>query len=163
MCVGGPIYPTPLRQINGNHCIHRNNGGPDLDDQDALLLHHLIINRIGNQPVVEERVEEEEENMPMLVEIQIDDQAEGLAIEARDEEEEQQLEYEPHQLTLYYRNQLEQFEVNYARWEANQYHLHRQHFEETMAQRHEQALLLLQHDLPVVEEEENDVEKIQPR
>jgi hypothetical protein len=77
--------------MNGNHHINRNNGGPDLDDQDALLLHQPTIDRVGNQPVVEERVEEEEEDAPMLeeeIEIQIEDQAEGLLIEARDEEEE---------------------------------------------------------------------------
>jgi hypothetical protein len=123
-----------------------------------------------NSPLIElatsqllRRVEIEEDNAPMLEEeIQIEDQAEGLVIEARDEEEEQQQEYTPYQLTLYYRNQLEQFEGDYIRWEANQYHLHYQHFKETMAQRHERALLLLQHNLPVVVEEEDDVERIQP-
>ncbi len=72
-------------------------------------------------------------------EIEIEEQAEELVIEARDEEEEQQQEYEPYQLTLYYRNELEQFEVDYVRWEANQYHHHRQHFEETMAEWYKRA------------------------
>jgi hypothetical protein len=26
LCVGGPTYTTPLRQMNSNHCINRNNG-----------------------------------------------------------------------------------------------------------------------------------------
>jgi hypothetical protein len=48
VCVGGPICPTPLRQMNGNHRIKRNNGGPELDGQDALLLRQLSIERGGN-------------------------------------------------------------------------------------------------------------------
>ena len=45
-----------------------------------------------------------------------------------EEGEQQEQEYEPYQLTHYYRNQLEQFELDYVRWEENQYHLRRQHF-----------------------------------
>ncbi len=49
-----------------------------------------------------------------------------------EEGEQQEQEYEPYQLTHYYRNQLEQFQEDYIRWEENQYHLHCQHFEATM-------------------------------
>ena len=158
VCVGGPIYPTPLRQMNANHRIYRKNGGPELDGQDTLLLRQLTIERGGNQPIVEDReVEVEEEDVPILEEeMQIEEQAEGLVIEARDEEQQQAQEYEPYQLTRYYRNQLEQFQEDYIRWEENQYwyHLRCQHFEETMLEQYERVLGLIQQDLPLREEED---------
>ncbi len=59
-------------------------------------------------------------------------EVEKMIEEAKEEEQQQEQEYEPYQLTRYYRNQLEQFQEDYIRWEKNQYYLHCQHFEATM-------------------------------
>ncbi len=74
MCIGGPINPAPLRSMKRNKHINRNIGGPELNYQDALLHHQLSIERGEDKPVVEERVEHKEEDVPMLEkEMQIED------------------------------------------------------------------------------------------
>jgi hypothetical protein len=95
------------------------------------------------------------EDVPMHVEEaeEVKGAAEELVQEVVEEVEQQQQEYKPYQLTCYYRNQLEQFENDYHRWEENQYYLHRQHFEETMLEHYKQVLRLIQQDLPLGEEE----------
>jgi hypothetical protein len=63
--------------------------------------------------------------------------------------------HEPYQVTHYYHEQLEQFEQDYARWEETQYLRCHQHFEETMLEMYERAILLMQHQqqerLPVAD------------
>jgi hypothetical protein len=104
-----------------------------------------ILNRLSNQqaPVPEPVMMEEE---PMVVEDADEEavEAEEIVEEARDDEQQQPQEYEPYQLTRYYRDQLVQFQDDYVRWEENQYHLRRQHFEETMVEQYKRALLLAQ-------------------
>jgi hypothetical protein len=39
--VDAPICSTPIRQVRSNYHIHRNVGGPELDEQDIILLHPM--------------------------------------------------------------------------------------------------------------------------
>ncbi len=102
-----------------------------------MLLHHLSNQQApGPEPVMMEDV-------PMLVyeaeeeERETEEVAEEVTVDAREEVQQQEQEYEPYQLTHYYRNQLEQFQEDYIRWEENQYHLCCQHFEATMLEQYE--------------------------
>ncbi len=58
------------------------------------------------------------EDVPMIVEeAEVEEgEAEDLVLDAIDEAEVQQQQYEPYQLTHYYRNQLEQFQADYISW-----------------------------------------------
>ena len=101
-----------------------------------------ILNRLSNQqaPVPEPVMMEDE---PVLVEraeeevVEAEELIEDVREDAREEAQQQEQQYEPYQLTRYYRDQLEQFEEDFIRWEENQYLLRRQHFEETMLERYE--------------------------
>ena len=126
-----------MRQSNSNHRINRS---IPLTEEDICLLHQLDIDRVINQPVVEER--EEDEEVPMLVEedaieVQVENRLENEQVL---QEQEQQL--PPYQLTLFYQQQQLLFDEQLNNWvrqykeeQLLQFNLHQQ-------QLYEEALLI---------------------
>jgi hypothetical protein len=151
LCVDVPRFSKPIEQASSRQHLSLQNN--QLDETYLLLLCHLSNQHAPEpEPIMME-------NVPMLVEEVEEGEAEAEEVveEVIEEAEQQELEYKPYQLTHYYRNQLEQFELDYIRWEENQYHLCHQHFEEIMLERYEQALGYL----PLGEEEKEDIEIFQ--
>jgi hypothetical protein len=126
LCIDAPLFRSPREQAKSRHRIN-------IQDNQLEGTNLLLLCRLSNQhapepePIMMEHV-------PILVEEVKEGEAEAEEVveDVIEEAERQEQEYEPYQLTHYYRNQLEQFELDYVRWEENQYHLCHQHFEEIM-------------------------------
>ncbi len=149
LCIDAPLFRSPREQAKSRHRIN-------IQDNQLEGTNLLLLCRLSNQhapepePIMMEHV-------PILVEEVKEGEAEAEEVveDVIEEAERQEQEYEPYQLTHYYRNQLEQFELDYVRWEENQYHLCHQHFEEIMLEWYKRALGYL----PLGEEEEEEIER----
>ncbi len=141
LCIGFPRFSKPIEQASSRQCLVLQNN--QLDGTYLALLHHLSNHQAPEpEPIMMEDVHILVEDAEVEVGEE-EEVVEEVIEEEREEAEQQKQHYKPYQLTHNYRNQLEQFEVDYVRWEENQYHIHHQHFKEKMAEQHERALGLV--------------------
>jgi hypothetical protein len=112
-CIGVPRFSKAIQQASSRQRLSLQSN--QLDGTYLALLHYLSNQHapepepimMRHVPMLVEEVEEEEGEAEEVVEVLIEEEWE--------EEERRETEYEPYQLTHYYRNQLEQFQHDYVR------------------------------------------------
>ena len=130
-------YPNPRLQIQDNNIRIPPPHGINLTPEQRFQIQLLCDERLPPHPEIEPPLIDEDDN-ELEDEVEMEQQAEQNAGEV----EEQRQHLQPYQRTIYYQNELTQFEEVFQQWVNEQYEREQRNFEQHQELRYDEALLL---------------------